>query len=391
MDLAYMAKLEQAASAPDDCFPSMLFDPMMNDFGDIYFKLDASDYGSDAALVDPRFTNQAISRIRGTAKNVAQYLDWVGLWDDYIAYLTEKYGSLEMATELKEAGLINDPIPSINHRPYLKKGKLRRLFVKEGVVPSFMASGVSLAETVSYMKELCDSIPEEEHDEEPDIEWAKHHKLSKSEKALIARNTDRYRRKHRLEILVGGSAMAGISSNTDFIDHYYADMQRGAYDTRFSPGTAPSLAEQFAAMEDKKYWHEGQIISEERRLAGADAPYYNGSYIKNADVRMKEMFSKYLMEHFGVSLTGIMQNKGAKRKAIKAQRAIDGELGYEDAMSSKKKKKLKKKQERLEQAIYRSTVSDQRLSDVLINNKVLLNGGVLRFEDGRMDYDDDDD
>lgn len=382
MDLAYLAKLEEAASAPDSSFPTMLFDPMMNDFGDIYFRMDVEDYGQEAILVDPRFNTKNLNSIRPNAKRVDQYLEWIGLWDDYTAYLAEKYGSFEMAIELKEAGVITDHIPdSIVRRPRLKKGLARRLFMKEGFVPSFIPNSINPAEVQSafaYMKELCDADYDAGiYDEEPDIDWAMNHKIPKSERELLARNTERYRKNLRVQILAGGSGVSGVYSNTDFIDNYYANMQRGAYSTTFSEDdSSMSLADGLAALEDQKYWHEGQKIAAEQ---GGTKYRYDGASIRKStkEEEIRKKFSEYLRECFGVTLTGIMQSNGANKKAIKAQRAIDSELGYTEAYSKKKMKKLERHQRKIEKI----NQCDSQLAAVLLNNKLVLNNGTIRFED----------
>ena len=71
-----------------------------------------------------------------------RYLEWVSLWDDYMDYLQDRYGGLEMAYEMEQAGILRDPLPTITHRPVLRKGKIRRLF-KQGIVPSSRRMGRS--------------------------------------------------------------------------------------------------------------------------------------------------------------------------------------------------------------------------------------------------------
>ena len=96
LDVTYLQKLETAARAPDHVFPEMLFEPLTNEYDDIYFKLDIDDYGQEAVQVDPRFTKKNIMRIRGSTKRVDRYLEWVSLWDDYMDYLQDRYGGLEI-------------------------------------------------------------------------------------------------------------------------------------------------------------------------------------------------------------------------------------------------------------------------------------------------------
>lgn len=390
MDAAYAMKLEQAAQALDDVFPEMLFNPMMNDFGDLYFKIDIEDYGQEAVQVDPRFTRRNILRIRGSTKRIDRYLEWTSLYDDYMEYIHDKYGSLEMAQELEDAGVLKDPLPSIDHRPILRKGKVRRLF-KKGIVPSFMPHGLNEADCYAYIKHICDQIPEDQDPETPDINWALKSKMTKEEKEIMQRNAERYRRQHRLEILASGTSANGITSNMNFIDNYYANVHRGAYDTEFSDRdkTGESLSAQMSKMETRKYRHLGQVWSDEdssgKRLS------YDGAYIRDSEKEHDFTILKHLQEYTGIDVLGTMTGKGVSKKRIKAARAGMSAVGADVGLSNKERKKLKKKQRKLANMKDKSLRADQRLAEVLLNNKICMNGGTVRFEDMRRVRRSDDD
>ena len=76
LDVTYLQKLETAARAPDHVFPEMLFEPLANDYDDIYFKLDIDDYGQEAVQVDPpihqekHHENQRIYQKSGSVSRV---------------------------------------------------------------------------------------------------------------------------------------------------------------------------------------------------------------------------------------------------------------------------------------------------------------------------------
>jgi hypothetical protein len=389
MDLGYAAKLEAASQASEDCFPDLLFEPLTNDFGDLYFKIDIEDYGKNAVNVDPRFTTSNILRMRGSTARIDRYLEWTALWDDYMDYIVQKYGSYEMAEELEEAGLLEDVLPSISHRPLLKRKKLRRL-IKRGLVPSFMPYGVTQGECFEHLKHVCDDIPEIKGEEEPDIEWAMNHKLSKEDREVLAKQAQKYRQMHRLEILQGGTSVNGVTSNMDFVDNYYVNMHRGTYDTQFSSDDkGDGLVDQMRKSESRKYRHQGQIWAEEDENSGSRY-FYDSVMIR--DRRKAERFEllKHLQQYTGIDLMSAMSSHNMSKKAIKAVRVGMESVGASLGLSEKERKKLKKKQRKLEDAQNKSLRADQKLSEVLLNNKVFLNGGTVRFEDmRRWDFDDD--
>lgn len=392
MDVAYEAKLEQAANAIDSAFPSMLFEPLTNDFGDLYFKIDVEDYGQEAVRVDPRFTRKNIGRMRGSTKRIDRYLEWSALYDDYMAYISNKYGSLEMAMEMDEAGILKDPLPSFNHPPILRKGKSRRL-LKLGIVPSFQPYGIKEDDCFEHLHRICDLEPEEHYDEEPDIQWALNHKPTKEEREFMQKSTSRYRRMNRKMILLSGSALTGISSNTNFIDNYYANVQRGMYDTEFtdSDKTGHSLASQMAKMEDEKYMHIGQRLA--RDDASGSARYvYDGAFIKDKEKMHDFEIMKHLQQYLGIDVLGTLASKGVSKSRIKAVRAGMVSVGADTGLSKKERKKLKKKQKKVLEHQNKVLKADQRLAEVLTNNKISVNGGTVRFEDLRRvrRHDDDD-
>ena len=387
MKLAYQYKLDQVADMPDSFFPTLLFAPLENDFGDTYFKISVEDYKNEAVRRDPRFSRARIERIRPSTKRVDRFLEWTALWDDYVAYLKETYGSYEMAVELHEHGLLPDPLPGSSRRPILRKGIARRMF-SEGVVPSWIAYGVDPAKQISYIAEIYSTpSPEKLEGEEPDIEWGLHHKPSKAEKRILQRSMIQYRQRSRLELLKSGSSISGIGTNMDFIENYYSNIRKGTFDTQFGPGSIPSLADAFRAQTERLFWHEGQHMAAAEK---AESPYvYTGAQIEKRDENKNQRkFTEYLNECFGIRPSEILAGKISK-KAIKAQRSIESDLGIGDGLSEKQRRKLKRRQEKLSKRQMNIQKEDKRLQDVLLNNKLFLNNGTVRFEDMRFTGDDD--
>ena len=388
MDPGYREKLEQATLAPDSAFPHFLFEPLCNDFGDNYFTMELEDFGSNAAKVDPRFTQKNIKRMRGSTKRVDTFLEWISLWDDYMEYLTETYGSPDIAAQMAEAGTIKDPMPTIDHRPLLRKGKDRRM-LKRGIIPSYMASGIDPLRCYDKVYSIIDEMEEDEKGfhEEPDIDYAfKQGAKGSFSHDIMAKNTTKYKRMKRLETLNKGT---GITAGFDFVDHYYTNTSRGLYDTQFSPDDkGDSLTAMMRKDEDRRYWHEGKILSEAQR--GPKYSFSDGVIRENAKQELMELY-KYMYEHAGIDVLGTMAGRVSK-KSYKAIRRGMEMAGVSFGLTEKERKKLKKKQRKLEDMGVSRDKADAKLRDVLLNNKIFMNSGTRRFEDmRRVGYDDDDD
>ena len=392
LDVTYLQKLETAARAPDHVFPEMLFEPLANDYDDIYFKLDIDDYGQEAVQVDPRFTKKNIMRIRGSTKRVDRYLEWVSLWDDYMDYLQDRYGGLEMAYEMEQAGILRDPLPTITHRPVLRKGKIRRLF-KQGIVPSFQAYGIDPTECYSFIKHVCDQEHSaDELDELEDVEKALRHSNKKKYREMIRRTTEKYKQMQRVEMLTGGSGIPGVTSNMNFIDQYYLNLGRGAYDTTCSDrdNTGESLVAIMAAAEDRKFWHEGKIAAAQN--ATGESRYVFAGHMARDKERTK-LFEIYkaLQTDAGIDILGTLSGSMNKKRFKALRRGFEA-VGGVVPLTKKQQKKLKKKQRKLDREETRAIKADQALAEILLNNKISLrNTGTVRFEDMslRKDWDDD--
>ena len=393
LDTKYLQQLETAARAPDHIFPEMLFNPLTNEYDDIYFKLDVDDYGQDAVKVDPRFTKKNIMRIRGSTKRIDRYLEWIALWDDYMAYLDDKYGGLEMAYEMEQAGILRDPLPTITHRPVLRKGKIRRLF-KQGIVPSFQPYGVNPVECFSFVKEVCDQAHSaDERDGLDDIEDIFRRSHKKKYREMAKRTSERYRRMQRVEMLTGGSGIPGVTSNMNFIDQYYLNLGRGAYDTTFSNRdvTGESLVAIMNAAEDRKFWHEGKIAAE-ANATDSSRYVFDGHMARDKEKTKLFEIYKALQTEAGIDILGTLSGSMDKKRYKALRRGFEA-VGGVVPLTKKQQKKLKKKQRKLDRQETRALKADQALAEILLNNKISLNNtGTVRFEDMslRRDWDDDD-
>ena len=383
MDEVYRMKLEAAASAPDSAFPELLFSPLKTDFGDSYYRMDYESFGQEAVLYDPRFTRRNILRIKGTEKRIDVYLENLALYEDYMDYLKTKYGSVDVAYDMDEAGLLKDTLPRFRHPPMLKKGKELKL-LKMGIVPSFMARGIDPADVYANIKDALDlhQEPVDESQPEPDIHWAMNHKLSKEERQVYEQNLARYRRQHRVEQLLGGSKISGVTSNMDFVANYYQNYSRGLYDTSYTDNDrlGNSLVANMIEAENREYWHEGQKLAAEEAASGGRFSYDGYQIVdRNKDRRFKIL--KMMQEQLGINIMDQMNGMGLGKKRIQAVRAGLESVGAYVGMTEKEMKKLKKKQRKLASQEDKIMRADDKLSQILLNNKIFRQGGTVRFED----------
>ena len=100
---------------------------------------------------------------------------------------------------------------------------------------------------------------------------------------------------------------------------------------------------------------------------------------------------KHLQEYTGIDVMGSLSDTMSK-KSFKAIRTGMRGMGIDLGLTKKERKKLKKKQKKIDNAQNRTMIADQKLSEILLNNKIFTNGGTVRFEDlmRRRDFDDED-
>lgn len=368
----------------NSAFPDLLFNPIRNDFDDLYFKLDPVDYRQNAVRVDPRFTAANIRKMRGTAKTVYRYLEWTSLWDDYMAYLEDTYGSVEMAYMMYKKGILPDPFPSINHRPVLRKGKLRKL-LKSGITISYVPPSISQNTTVKYLKKIADM---EDFDPNEGFEFTvDDQRDSKDMKELMKKNMDRYRKQRRVEILNNGTA--AIGQQIDFISDYYMNVESGMYDTQWSnhDSSTTSLSAMMKEMENRKWRSPAEIAQEKYNLTHPRYTYDSHMIRDREKAELAEIYT-HLQKDTGIDIMGTLANSISK-KAFKAIRSDMAALGADMGLTKGERKKLKKKQKKLDRAQNQSMRANQKLSEVLLNNKIFMNGGTIRFEDMKR-FDEDD-
>lgn len=386
----YMAKLDLISTGTDDLFPDMIFHPMLTDYGDRYFQMDLDDAKNTAVEVDSRFTRQRIGSIHASTKNVNQYLVDICLYDDYVAYLTSKYGSLEVVEAMDEAGLLTDPTLPFKERPKVRPKSVRKL-IESGLIPSFLPLGVDKLEMIDRVREVSEMDLQEigiGDTDEPDIESSFHYveDAKDDEMTEVVKDAfNRYRRSERMHSLMTSSS-PGIMGGLDFVDQYYFNMRRGAFDTSISPGSGENLS---LAKEMLRIAQERGLTADERFVKqylreNAKKLHFNGYDVdeRGGSEALYKEFLKFLSKDCGFDMYAAAINQGFKGERIKAIRASMDSAGIQREYSMKELKKMKKARKKIDKDTMelRRSSSNHLLEQTLLTNRLLMNN-TMRFED----------
>lgn len=387
MDRGYLDKLDRVARAPDEVFPDILWEPLCTDFeNDRYFFMDLESAGNVAVQVDPRFTYGYIAKIHTKTKDIAQWLDWIDVYDSYIEYLTNKYGSIDIVEDMIEDGSFEEPVlRNFRLRPRLKKGDLADM-VKAGIMPSFFAAGEgdmkNAVERIRYVGDVLDPV-DVTGEEEPDPNYEP--EMDDSRKEMISAAIEKLKRMDRMEIFARGTR--GISSILEncWVDHYYGSVAMGTYDTMYSSESQNnfSLVAQMQRDYAEAHMTESERIERERRKQNGQSEsslYFDGATVRrrNDDYEILSVIA----EATGINLLEKMAGAGMDKKAVKAIRAGMDAAGYDMPMTEKELKKMQKKRKKQEARMERMMKSDRALSEILRSSRLLMNGGTTRFNGG---------
>ena len=381
----YLKEVLESAESPDRLFPELLFNPICNDFGDIYFTQDPEDYDSEAIRVDPRFTRANLSKIRPKVKRLDRYLESLALYDDYMDYLVQKYGGKSLLQAAIDAGDFPDFLPQ--GRPELKKNSPYRRIIKQGIIPSIRPSDIDPVSVFDRAVEIFKAYPTEPMPGEPDYDEmvSMNAKMSKHDLKMLRDRNAMIARYNRVQNLYrgGGMGISPVKQGIEFIDHYYANVGATVVNSDLDKDDDMGLVDKAIQMEDRKYMTEGQLIEEKMIKSGNR--YFQDTMLRDSIKEMENQFYIDLAEQVGIDVLGTM-GKGMDKSRIKAIRA--GIHSYDaKPMTKKERKKYKKKQRKLERARVQKNVAHNQLRNILLSNKIITDNrkhGPIRFEDMRF-------
>lgn len=381
----YLQEILESANAPDNLFPELLFNPICNNFGDIYFTQDPKDYGSEAVKIDPRFTMSNLNKIHPKVKRIEKYLETVALYDDYMDYLISKYGGRSMFNACYDAGDVTEFVPL--ERPQLKRNSPYRKLLKYGIIPSIRTLSVDPVSIYDRAFEVCQCYKDMPEPGEPDydIDKAMDTKLSKADLKMMRERNVMITRYNRIQNLYKhGSGISPVREGFDFIDHYYGNMGAAVLKSGQNMDSIEEcgLVEKAQRIEDRKYLTEGQLIEEHMMKNGNR--FYQGFQIEDSVEKMKEQFIMDIAETYGIDAIETF-GKNMNKKTVKAVTSKFG--GRYANMSPKKLHKMKKKEDKIRRARNKKLDAHDQLRNILMNNKIISDtrkhGYTVKFEDMR--------
>lgn len=338
----YEQELEFVKQADDDLFPSFLFNPVFNDFGDNY-------YGKSIAK------NELITMVKKLRRRYSNFFDWIDameIYDEYMGILADKYGGMRVIKNALKVDAMPEPVPS---EPKLKNTKKNKQYLRSGVVPSRKIDVEPLTddEILAIARQVFpgttgEDVTEEDSQKKLPKEMKK--RISKMQEVMAGRN-----RKQNLYRSVGNN------SGTDFIVEYLNQAKRGVYDHsgNYKGDDTMSITE---------------IVKEDERIANTlpelledelnnQTTIVNGRLVKRKDYEKMEIYKELFGE--GIDIIGNF-GRSMTKQAVKMVRS---QIGDTEPASKKEMKKIKKRTKKEREMIERRRDSNALLEKTLLGNK----------------------
>lgn len=350
----YEDELVDVKSAPDDIFPDFLFNPVFNDFNDDYYR---KSFANDDIMA-------SIKRLRRRYGNYFQWSEAMDIYEEYMEYLVEKFGSMRVIKNAIHYDVMQDPVPA---KPKLKMNKKNRQFMNAGVVPSekIDIEPLSSEEVISLARnafpgEMGETVDASLENKKLPKEAIKRYKRIQYEMEGRNRRKNLYR-------------STGSNAGTDFIVEYLNQVKRGQYNHRG----------EYTGSDDMTLT---DIVHEQHMLETTppelvEDPADNATIIKNGRLvnkkeEMRLEIYKQLFEN-GIDVIGAFGNSMDK-KAVKLVRSY---IGDTEPASKKELKKIRKRARKEQDRLARRADSNRLLEETLLGNRMTMNndGSSLTF------------
>lgn len=353
--IEYLDDLKSVAEADDDRFPEFLFNFISNDYDEDYYS---------RGMLDSALTQKA-KRIRRKYNNFFDYYDALEVYNQYMSYLAEKYGSAKIAKALARDGDIDEFVPP---KPKLKNSKANRAVIESGLVPSRkVIETISGEDVLQHARKI---IPTESSVDamnsiapsKPPKEMRKQFKEFSKESQERSRKNNIYRSGHNAEI--------------DFIIDYINNANSGNYSSSMIKDQDMTISE----IMDEHY-HEIFTLPEilEDEMTATTRTIRNGRLTTSKDENLVEIMT--MMYDMGVDVFGTY-GKSMNKTSVKMVRNAIGD----GPMTKKEKKEMKKRRKKEEKRLRNKRNNDKFLEQTLLNNRYSFsnNGGnqiSLRLSD----------
>lgn len=338
----YEDELTIVKEADDSLFPSFLFNPLFNDFGDDYYK---------KSMANDDLTT-SVKKLRRRYSNFFDYMDALEIYNEYMDSLIEKYGGMKVIKNSLKVDAMPDPVPA---KPKLKNNRKNRQFLRSGIVPSrqinvnpIMDDEILAIARQAFPGTTGESVTEEANHEKMPKDLAK--RISRMQETLAGRN-----RKQNLYRSVGNNA------GTDFIVEYLNQAKRGVYDHngKYTGEDKMSISD-IVKEQDRIENTIPELLEDE--LAN-QTEIVNGRLVRRKDYEKIQIYKELFGE--GIDVIGNF-GKSMSKQAVKMVRS---QIGDTEPASKKELKKIKKRAKKDREIINRRKDSDRLLEKTLLGNK----------------------
>lgn len=360
-------------NAPNDRFPSFLFEPLVNEF-------DNDNYRERAVYEDSDLSRR-VKMLRRKYNNIYDYYDAMNVYREYKAYLTDKYGDWKIAKNGILDGVLPDFLPM---KPKLKNNKKNRILLESKELPSRKDDEIAISyydidDTVNKMfPQNGDSI------DDTVVDKLKTNK--KLQKAINKEMGNRQKKYRKANIYASSGQSDALDAIIDFMNN------RGNLSSYDSNGKHREIDSVSGYV---KELHEDDFISQELLEARENAEYNSRTYIKNGSLHNAEYENQMniletLMKN-GFDVTDIASRSMDKRAVRMLKRKTSG--NSDKPLSRKEIRKMNKKRRKEYQKNLKRMEKEAALTNTLLKNKIGFSEfsrdpGQLTFRLTDM-YDDD--
>lgn len=336
----------------DSLFPDFLWIPLFNEFNDSeeFYQAIETDYED----------MQLVLRLKRKYRDFYKWQEAMMIYDQYMDYLADKYGSISVVkNSLEEGYYLDDFVPP---KPKLKRTWENKQIMKSGILP---ARRVVQKMDYDNLKELSDKMFGEVVVNPED-----HYLPESNDKKAIKRFAKAVNKEDAIQRVKNLKTRKNYQG-TDIIQDFYNRMQSNynEYGQRINRrDDTESISEISERMEMEKYI-DPEIAAYEESLLTNPIVTVNHTQVRKERADQLAIMKAMLNEGYGIeAISGNSMDKRAV-KMLKAQLNITDPANTMDfsRMSKKQKKKAKKK---LRKQRERSRITDESIQSILSRNKI---------------------
>ena len=347
--------IDHMDKVPDDKFPKMLFEPMINQFDDAIGQSYFAEYDESDELID-----KAMS-IGGVIKDYGKYLDELDIYNEYMQALAEKYGSIEIVENAAKAGTIADFVPRM---PVLKKTKRNKILVRSGTVPSRIMFepdySTIYSSAISRLNDNWKNINEDKMFEKPDKATAK----------ALKRYSNKLMIQDRLRVYSGNSSASILKQ----ISEIYASLSDGGYrkDNGYGFISLTDLKKERKKLEETP---DQFLEAEFDQYGNGKFIMMNGRFIDNEKRLRMQIIQDLIAAGFDPLKIGAKNGISKKEIKIVVSQMASSDIP-ENIKNGKMWKKLSKKKKKAKKRLEESITQNPEIARVISNSHFSLSDTI---------------